>query len=103
MLRCTIELIPGGVEDHPRRKTIGVVEIANVGGSHEVGSYKVVLKKTAPFSKASNATWRKALVVGTTEDEEAVIGDVEGFECTRLGPYDLLFRALRACVGVRNP
>lgn len=40
MIRCTIEIIPGGDEKHPRRRAIGVVEVANVGGSDREASYR---------------------------------------------------------------
>ena len=101
MLRCTIELIPGGDEKHPRRSVIGVVEIGNVSGSSTRGDYIVVLKKSAPFS-ISNGHWRKAFMDKAADDDEIMAGEVKGFERRRLGPYDLMFRALKACIGARN-
>ncbi len=95
MIRCTIELLPGG--DESRARTIGLVEIANVGGNSEIGSYAVVLKKTPPFAGALKAAWKKALFSGTHEDSEIIAGRVEGHHRTRRGSYDLLYRALKAC------
>lgn len=57
MIRCTIEILPGGNES--RARTIGRVEIANVGSTEKVGNYAVVLTKTPPFAGALKAAWRK--------------------------------------------
>lgn len=101
MLRCTIELLPGG--DESRARAIGVVEIANVGGTHEVGNYSVVLKKTPPFVGALRQAWRRGLLKGG-EDDEAIVASVEGHHRTKRGSYDLLYRGLRACgLEARNP
>ena len=100
MLRCTIELLPGG--DESRKRTIGVIEIANVGGTREVGNYSVVLKKTPPFPGALRAAWKRGLMKG--EDDEAIVASVEGHHRTKRGSYDLLYRALKACgLEARNP
>ena len=101
MLRCTIELLPHG--DETRKRLIGVVEIANDGtGTPTVGNYRVVLKKTPPFSGALKAAWRRGLLKG--EDDDAIAARVEGHHRTQRGSYDLLYRALRACgLEARNP
>jgi len=39
MLRVTLEIVPFGIESVKR--TIGTLEISNVGGNHKVGSYSV--------------------------------------------------------------
>ena len=112
MLRCTRELLPGG--DETRARTIGLVEICNVGGTQEVGNYAVVLKKTPPFAGALKAAWKKAILKGGAhhiegvtaghEDEEIIAGEVIGHHRTKRGSYDLLYRALRACgLDARNP
>ena len=95
MLRCTIELLPGG--DESRARTIGLVEIANVGGSFEVGEYAVALKKTPPFRGALKAAWKKGAFAAEGEDEEIMAGRVEGHHRQRRGVYDLLYRALQSC------
>lgn len=57
MIRCTIELLPGG--DETRKRTIGLVEIVNIAGdAGDYGDYAVVLKKTPPFAGALRAAWR---------------------------------------------
>lgn len=100
MLRCRIELVPGGVEE--RARLIGVVEIANVGGTPQVGNYSVVLKKTPPFPGALRAAWKRGLLKG--EDDDAIAASVEGHHRTQRGSYDLLYRALKACgLDKRNP
>lgn len=93
MLRCTIELMPGG--DETRKRVIGCVEIANVGGTQQVGNYSVVLKKTPPFTGALRQAWKRGLMKG--EDDDAIAAEVIGHHRQRRGVYDLLFRALRAC------
>lgn len=112
MIRCTIELLPGG--DESRAKTIGLVEICNIGGSRDVGNYAVVLKKTPPFIGALKRAWRsgklsyeggeiiQSAIAG--EDDEAIVALVQGHHRTKRGSYDLLYRALRACgLAERNP
>jgi hypothetical protein len=110
MLRCTIELLPGG--DERRARVIGLVEIANIGGSATVGEYAVVthseyavvLTKTPPFTGALKTAWRRGRMPIEREDEEIIMGRVVGHHRTRRGSYDLLYRALRACgLEVRLP
>lgn len=94
MLRCTIELVPFG--DESRKRVIGLVEIANdATGTHEIGNYKVVLKKTPPFTGALKAAWKSGQMEG--EHDDHIAGIVEGHHRTKRGSYDLLFRALKAC------
>lgn len=100
MLRCTIEIVPGG--DESRKRQIGMVEIANVGGTEKVGNYLVLLKKTAPFKGALKAIWRRGDMIPGFEDEEVMVGKTEGFQRKRLGCYDLLYRALRELLYDRN-
>ena len=89
MIRVTIELLPGGYE--AGRKVLGIAEIANDGqdtGATDgrLGSYRVRLSKREP---KVNEVWRR--------------GQVHGFPRKRLGAWDLVYQALRACVGDRNP
>lgn len=102
MIRATLEMIPGGNE--ARARTIGLVEIANVGGDRIHGDYVVVLKKTPPFRGALRAAWRRGRLPAAPDDFEILSGRVEGFHRQRRGSYDLLYRALRACgLEDRNP
>jgi hypothetical protein len=102
MLRCTIEILPGG--DESKKRTIGCVEIANVGGTLEIGEYAVVLKKTPPFAGALKAAWRKGTLRAGQDDEEIITGAVIGHHRQKRGSYDLLYRALKACgLDARNP
>lgn len=105
MIRCTIELVPHG--DEKRITTLGCVEIANVGPNAkdlELYNYVVVLKKSAPFKGALKETWRRGKMYVTHEDEEVIVGQVEGFHRTKRGAYDLLYQALVACgLAARSP
>ena len=42
MLKVTVELVPFGLEDV--RRTISVIEIANIGGTREFGDYRYTIK-----------------------------------------------------------
>lgn len=108
MLRCRIELLPGGRESDAR--TIGLVEIANIGTKKDgTADYAVVLRKTKPFEGALIKAWRKGhftqehsfekLIndIKPGEDNEAIYALASGHHRTKRGVYDLLFRALRAC------
>lgn len=104
MIRVTIELLPGGRETGKR--TLGLVEIANIGGTSAKGNYAVVLTKTPPFAGALKAAWRKGLIAGDqfvsevvdlTGDDELAIAKVTGHPRQSRGVYDLLYRALKAC------
>lgn len=96
MIRCTIELLPGG--DETRARTIGLVEIANdLSGTLDLGNYAVTLTKTPPFRGALKAAWKRGTVQRQAEDDEVLSGRVEGHHRTRRGVYDLLYRALKAC------
>lgn len=95
MIRVTIDLLPGG--DESRARTIGLIEIANVGGTLDIGNYAVVLKKTPPFGGALKAAWRRGVLQAGHEDEEVLAGEVIGHHRTKRGVYDLLYRALKAC------
>ena len=96
MLRCTIEIIPQG--DESRAQKIGIVEIGNDGtGDHQYGNYVALLKKTHPWSGALKAKWKDGKFQGAEEDAEIMTGTVQGFDRQKRGPYDLLFRALKAC------
>lgn len=114
MIRCTIELLPGG--DETRRRTIGLVEIANIATNPaNFGTYAVVLKKCPPFRGALRQAWRKGQIASDDEngyvrravageDDETIVTQIEGHHRTRRGVYDLLYRALRACgLEERNP
>lgn len=85
MVRVTVELIPGGTGE-PR--VLGVAHIINdASGDADTGNYIVELKKSPEYaSKPGN--WKRGRIVG--------------FPRRRLGPWDLLFRALRCVVGDRN-
>lgn len=81
MLVIKIELWPHG--DPKFAKPLGVAHLWNDGsGEYENGNYQIEIKKTG------GGLWKK--------------GAVRGFPRTRLGPWDLLYRALKSAVGKRN-
>lgn len=83
MLRITVELVPYG--DETRKRHLGTCEIANdASGTPTRGNYNIA------FLQRGNArrVWKKTRV--------------EDFPRTRLGAWDLLFRALQTIVGSRN-
>jgi hypothetical protein len=66
MLRFTAEIVPFGMESVKR--PIGTIEVANIGGTTEVGNYKYVIQ---------------------TEGEDEVTGVLKGFNRDR-GAIELL-------------
>jgi hypothetical protein len=86
MLVCKIEMWPGGSE--ARAREIGRVLISHVGGDLNYGHYKVVMPKSPEYAKSAGI-WKQ--------------GEVRNFPRRRLGPHDLLLRALAACIGLRSP
>ncbi|MEA1674066.1 hypothetical protein [Nitrospirillum sp. BR 11163] len=94
MIRVTIDLLPGGNE--AGKRTIGMMEIANVGGDLIQGNYAVILTKTPPFAGALRAAWRRGAMQPGHEDEQVMAGEVVGHHRTQRGVYDLLYRALMA-------
>jgi hypothetical protein len=83
VILITVELIPGGYENHPRRQVLGTAKIANIGGTDTLGDYRAVFT-----DKAGRELWRTQF---------------GKFPRMRLLAWDLLFRALRATpVGERN-
>lgn len=92
MIRCTIEIIPYGIEKLTQK--IGMIEIANDNtGNINIGNYKVLLKKMRPFKGALKENWKK----GNFIDKEFILTDIVGFNRKKRGVYDLLYLALRAC------
>ena len=83
MLVCKIELWPSG--DESRKREIGRVHIANVGGDKHVAEYKVELGRD---DGDRDYPWKH--------------GRVTGFRRLLHGPYDLLMLALVSCIGTRH-
>ncbi len=87
MIVVKIEMWPKGIE--AKKYGLGEMRIANDGaGTHARGDYDVVLMKGERLAKRPGL-WRRTRVVN--------------FPRSRLGVYDLIFRALAASVGARNP
>lgn len=103
MIRVTVELI--SAIDPSRSRVLGRAEIANEGPAGPGSApdprfcqYHVRLSKWAP---KDDQTWKQtSLVLTGTETVEAI---VERFDREQRGPWDLIYLALKACVGRRNP
>lgn len=102
MLVVKIELWPKG--DHTRARTLGVGTIANVGGSVSTGHYEARLLKSPEYSTAAARDTRtlEQRCTRPLEKDTWKKGRVEGFPRLRLGPWDLLFRALGSLISDRN-
>ncbi len=85
MLVCKIEMWPKG--DEATKYLLGEVRIAPIGGDRHLGHYSVELMKCAKIAKREGV-WRSSKVLN--------------FQRMLQGPYDLLLRALIACVGSRS-
>lgn len=83
MIVVRVELWPLG--DKTKARCLGEAEIENVGGDMTTGHYAVRLLKWG----AGRRTWKS--------------GKVLDFPRVKLGPWDLLYRALAAVVHGRNP
>ena len=84
MVVVEVWLHPKG--DAARRQHLGTARISNSAvGDEEMGHYNVELSKWG----RPNELWK--------------VGHVENFPRQKLGPWDLLLRALRATIGHRNP
>lgn len=86
MIVIRIEMWPRG--DVNRRYDLGLATITNVGGTAQRGDYKIELAKSASHGARKPGIWRR--------------GIVRDFPRLRLGQYDLLLRALIACIGGRS-
>lgn len=84
MLIITVELVPHG--NLSKKRLLARALIANDGtGDEQTGNYTFNLSKRGkPYD-----VWRA--------------GRIEGFPRKRLGPWDLLYRVLRAELAYRNP
>lgn len=89
MIRITIEMVPKG--DEHRAFVMAKGHIYNAGtGSWARGNYGANISKVAHFKALNGGGWWKQ-------------GKITDFPRTRLGVWDLLYRALRELVGERNP
>lgn len=87
MIYIRIEMWPGG--DRANARVLGEATITNDGkGTEDAGNYNAVLFKSPEYAREPGV-WKS--------------GRVENFPRARLGPWDLLYRALRAMIGRRNP
>lgn len=85
MLVCKLEMWPHG--DETKAREIGRVLIANADGTESRGSYDVVMPKSPEYARRKGV-WKR--------------GRVTDFPRQKLGPHDLLLRALVACIGDRS-
>lgn len=100
MLVIKIELWPRG--DHTRARSLGVATIENVGGDPKTGDYECRLFKAPEYSKQAETRPLHEILTKPKAKETWRKGRVEGFARLRLGPWDLLFRALGALISDRS-
>jgi hypothetical protein len=80
MIVVSMDMWPHGFED--AKYPLGSARIWNTGGTHSIGEYKFEL-----FDKAGRS-YKK--------------GEIKGFPRLKLLAWDLLFRVLKAALGMRN-
>lgn len=101
MIIIRLEMWPRG--DHTRARSLGVATVANMGGDAKVGHYEAILFKAPEYSKHAETRPLHEMLTRPKAKEIWKKAYVEGFPRLRLGPWDLLFRALGAMVARRNP
>lgn len=100
MLVIKIEMWPRG--DHTRARSLGVATIENVGGTVKEANYLARLFKAPEYSSVAETRPLPEMLTRPTSRETWRKGSVERFPRARLGPWDLLFRALGALISDRN-
>ncbi len=95
MIYIKIELWPGGNKAADR--TLQEAIIYNTGGDQSIGEYAYKFSKVGGFKSDDN-------MVRTGRVKNVLrAGEIKGFPRLRLYAHDLLYRALRAAFGDRNP
>ena len=102
MIVLRLEMWPKG--DAKRARPLGLATISNAGGTASRGDYEVRLFKSPEYSPALRKTVRPIgeMLTRPLSRETWKIGTVKDFPRLRLGPWDLLLRALVATVAGRN-
>lgn len=100
MIVIRLEMWPKG--DHTRARSLGVATITNVGGNLKIGEYEATLFKSAEYSDRAEKRPIHEMLTKPKSHEIWRKGKVSGFPRLKLGPWDLLFRVLRALVAGRN-
>lgn len=102
MIRVTVELV--SANGPGRDRLLGVAHIANTGrGEHGRYAYDVWLSKNLPGR--TNEPWKRGRA-GIVDDQlivDQMTGTIEAFDNVKRGAWDLLYLALRAVIGSRNP
>ena len=100
MLVIKIEMWPRG--NHAKARPLGVATIANVGGDAKVGDYECRLFKSPEYSKNAETRPLHEMLTKPLAKETWRKARLNGFPRLRLGPWDLLLRALVAMASDRN-
>jgi len=101
MLVIKIELWPRG--DHTRARSLGMATIANVGGTVQTGNYDCKLFKSPEYSTQAETRPVHEMLTRPKAKELWRKGVVTEFPRQKLGPWDLLFRALGSLITDRSP
>jgi len=100
MIRITVELCSARGREHDKLLGVGIISNKGTSVDGRWGVYDVTLSKMAPRTREDWKTGTVGLDLNTFETYD---GEVDRFDRVTRGPWDLLFLALRAIVGARNP
>jgi hypothetical protein len=101
MIVIELKMWPKG--DHTRARSLGIATISNEGGRADSCDYEVILFKAPEYSKQAEKRPLHEMLNRPLAKEIWRKGIVKAFPRLRLGPWDLLFRALAVAVKLRNP
>ena len=101
MIVVRLEMWPKG--DSSKARSLGVATIANVGGNASTGDYECRLFKAPEYSRQAERRPLEQMLLRPLAKETWRKGRVLGFARQRLGPWDLLFRALGKLISDRSP
>jgi hypothetical protein len=108
MIRVTLELV--SARGAARDRLLGVAYLANTGraapgalpGSSQY-TYEVWLSKNLPGRTGEAWKTGRAAIADDELREGCLHGTIPGFDNVKRGAWDLLYLALRAVIGSRNP
>jgi len=97
MIRITVELISAVSDD--RSRLLGMAEISNegpIGPGSRICKYNVRLSKTLPGRE--DEVWKRGTPLMVFDE-----ANIDRFDSVHRGVWDLLYLALKAIIGTRNP
>lgn len=105
MIRITLELV--SARGAARDRLLGVAYLANTGVKALDGTYSYKLWLSKTLSTRTEETWKTGRAAIDVDDVDLLArqpdGQVIAFDNVKRGAWDLLYLALKAVVGSRNP